>query len=692
MPELTKDTTAMKNVGLVDELLNKTTDSMPKGTYFKTSMTDEEKQASVDKIEEMLKSKTKKILTEKEFKLLRKAMMEDEEVSVISTEDDDDKTVVSMETPDMELPTSDTVSDETLNAEEDLTDKAEEDVEVKDNNEIDKTIDKFLTISANADNEISLSMKDKDVLSIDTDDMDIDINLNQLLSDEDKVSLPLDEPATMKDTEQLEDVELEDEDALEDTSSDENPEEDLDMDSVDETELSVQEQIQLKKIKRNIENVISQVRKFKEACKTKGKANTNKKKVKNVKIKSVTAKKSKKEEDLVKETSMWQNKLNTLLSKPNTIKTQETLTLSKELDSLTKKFDSLLENMVIEDEDVLLKETAELEKRLRAKLSKIYENDKSNEFGNLLNKLLKEEEAIEDIEFSINDDIEDVENAIEKSEDILSGGATSDEEQSVVHITLPSGVSAEDITVKVVEEAEGTPVIQIELPNGVDVDEIDATVGEPLDVKGIEDMPKEVNVEEELPEEETEELPEESMDNEIDDAELSEEDEEKLEEAIKVINKKLLPVAENAKYSAYKASKNIIESAQKPDTSYNTNILKQTHLYYTNQGKNLLDYRYPIADIIEGKIYAIPEAIDKMTEMFNNPAMVKKIGSSIVKIVRTRLEPYLEAMGKNIPWKDKNSNLIITEKGMLLTVCHKREAHDPSAVLKRIREEFDGSK
>jgi len=307
--------------------------------------------------------------------------------------------------------------------------------------------------------------------------------------------------------------------------------------------------------------------------------------------------------------------------------------------------------------------------------------------------LREDDEESTDEDFSINDDITSVDDALDKSEDILSGDAETDEEPSVVHITLPAGISADDISVKVIEESEGSPVIQIELPEGANVEEIDATVGEPIVVDGVDDVaPVEEMPMEDVP---VEEPPVEDIEmpaDEMEDVELDEEDEDKLEEAIKVLNKKLLPVAENAKYSAYKASKNVMESAQKPDTSYNTNILKQTHLYYMNEGKSIMDYRYPIADVIDGNVYAIPEAIDKMVEMFSNPSMVKKIGAPIVKVVRARLMPYLEAMGKKAPWKNKDSNLIITEKGMLLTVCHKREAHDPSAILKRIREDFDGSK
>lgn len=629
LAQVTNDATKMKNLSLVDEILNKTTTTEPSGQYFKTTMSEEEKQASIEKIEEMLQA-GKNIFTEKEFQALKKVLFEDEEVSVISTEDDSDTAIVSMEEPEMGLD------------EEPMDDEVSVESELGADATAEEEINQFLNISADAGADIGLSMED-DVLTIDTGDVDIDVNLDQLIDDMNaSENEPVNDIDTMGDDEELPTDEPipENEDGIEVANAE--------LDSVDETELTVQEQAQLRKIKRNVETVLSQVKGFKEACKTKGKVKS-KKTVKNLKVKSAK-KKGSKEEALVKEAAELQKRLEALLSESVPAKKEKKL--FEDFDKLTDKFDRMLESMLREDD---------------------------------------EESTDED--FSINDDITSVDDALDKSEDILSGDAETDEEPSVVHITLPAGISADDISVKVIEESEGSPVIQIELPEGANVEEIDATVGEPIVVDGVDDVaPVEEMPMEDVP---VEEPPVEDIEmpaDEMEDVELDKEDEDKLEEAIKVLNKKLLPVAENAKYSAYKASKNVMESAQKPDTSYNTNILKQTHLYYMNEGKSIMDYRYPIADVIDGNVYAIPEAIDKMVEMFSNPSMVKKIGAPIVKVVRARLMPYLEAMGKKAPWKNKDSNLIITEKGMLLTVCHKREAHDPSAILKRIREDFDGSK
>ncbi len=621
------DATNSPNLDLIRNILDKTVSSEPQGEYFKTNLPEKQKKASLDDLEEVHLSQ----LTDKQFNLIKKALNEDEDVSVISTEDDSDTAIVSMEEPEMGLDEEPMEEPEMGLDEEPMDDEVSVESELGADATAEEEINQFLNISADAGADIGLSMED-DVLTIDTGDVDIDVNLDQLIDDYadtgDVEELPTDEPIP------------ENEDGIEVANAE--------LDSVDETELTVQEQAQLRKIKRNVETVLSQVKGFKEACKTKGKVKS-KKTVKNLKVKSAK-KKGSKEEALVKEAAELQKRLEALLSESVPAKKEKKL--FEDFDKLTDKFDRMLESMLREDD-----------------------------------------EETTDEDFSINDDITSVDDALDKSEDILSGDVETDEEPSVVHITLPAGISADDISVKVIEESEGSPVIQIELPEGANVEEIDATVGEPVVVDGVDDdspveeMPMEDVPVEEPPVEDTE-MPA----DEMEDVELDKEDEDKLEEAIKVLNKKLLPVAENAKYSAYKASKNVMESAQKPDTSYNTNILKQTHLYYMNEGKSIMDYRYPIADVIDGNVYAIPEAIDKMVEMFSNPSMVKKIGAPIVKVVRARLMPYLEAMGKKAPWKNKDSNLIITEKGMLLTVCHKREAHDPSAILKRIREDFDGSK
>jgi hypothetical protein len=620
------DATNMPNLDLIRNILDKTMSSEPSGQYFKTALPEKEKEASLDDLEEMDITK----LSDKQFNLIKKVLHEDEDVSVVSTEDDSDTAIVSMEEPEMGLDEEPMEEPEMGLDEEPMDDEVSVESELGADATAEEEINQFLNISADAGADIGLSMED-DVLTIDTGDVDIDVNLDQLIDDYadtgDVEELPTDEPIP------------ENEDGIEVANAE--------LDSVDETELTVQEQAQLRKIKRNVETVLLQVKGFKEACKTKGKVKS-KKTVKNLKVKSAK-KKGSKEEALVKEAVELQKRLEALLSESAPVKKEKKL--FEDFDKLTDKFDRMLESMLREDD-----------------------------------------EEIADEDFSINDDITSVDDALDKSEDILSGDIETDEDPSVVHITLPAGVSADDISVKVIEESEGSPVIQIELPEGANVEEIDATVGEPVAVDGVDDVaPVEDVPVEEMPEDvpaEDTEIPA----DEIEDVELDKEDEDKLEEAINVLNKKLLPVAENAKYSAYKASKNVMESAQKPDTSYNTNILKQTHLYYMNEGKSIMDYRYPIADVIDGNVYAMPEAIDKMVEMFSNPSMVKKIGAPIVKVVRARLMPYLEAMGKKAPWKNKDSNLIITEKGMLLTVCHKREAHDPSAILKRIREDFDGSK
>lgn len=382
------------------------------------------------------------------------------------------------------------------------------------------------------------------------------------------------------------------------------------------------EKRKLAKIKRNVEMVIKQVQGFKEACKGK------KKKTKKEKVVDIKGKK-----DPMKEMEVLQLKLERLLKESNTNKSEKVIYES--LDQLTKKFDKILENAFKEDDD-----------------------------------------------FSINTDIENIDDALDKSEDILSGSKDDDTEegQATLHVTLPSGVSADDVVVKVVEESEGSPVIQIELPAGANVDEmeVEATVSEEIDVEGLDDAPKEKDVDD--MDDADKELANEDLDEE-----LPKEEEDKLEEALKLLNKKLLPIAENAKFNGYKANKVVMEAAMKPDTSYNTNILKQTHLYYENDGKKASDYRYPIADVIDGKFYIVPEAINKMTEMFSNPHMVRNIDPAVVKIVRARLVPYLEMMKKEIPWKTRKSSLIVKENGMLLSLVRNRETHDPTKALKKIR-------
>lgn len=654
------DVTKMKNVDLVVDLLNKSASSTPTGKYFNTSLTQAEQTAVLEALHLVLDDMInidENHLTERQFQRLKYQLLykeDDENLDVVTADTDGlDTVVVSTEEPNVdELDDLDDVGE--LDDESDVLEPAEDldDMTMDDGADLDALDDvgeledvedePLINISTDNPTDLDISIDDAGDLLVSTDDMDLTINNSDDFVGSDAVNEEID---NYIDDDANSDVLTSDEPLDTEAIPPAQDIEDVDEIDMEDEELSIQEQQALKQIKNNAQIVLSQIQNLNEACKTK------KKTTKKPKIKAkVKAKKSNK-------------------------------SLEKQIDEHLFGFEGKKEKVIFEGLDVLIKKYDTL-------------------LENLLREEMDEDENLDmDMgEFDVNDSVDDVDDALEKSEDILTepSDVVPEEEPSVVHITLPAGVTAGDISVKVIEESEGSPVIQIELPEGSNVDEVEATVGEPVSIDGqteqdfvTEDIPEDTVDDTDIAAEDEDVI---VVDDEVEDAELEEEDEEKLEEALKKINKKLLPIAENAKHNAFQANKNIVESAQQADTSYNITTLKQTHLYYMNEGKHVMDYRYPIADVIDGTVYAIPEAIVKMTEMFSNPSMVKKIGAPIVKIARARLTPYLEAMGKTVPWKNKKSNLVITEKGMLLTVCHKREAHDPSAILKRIREDIDGTK
>jgi len=632
------DVTKMKNVALVQDLLNKSATTTPDGKYFNTSLSQEEQKAVIEALHEILNNAneyTAQYITEKQFEKLQQLfteMLEDEDVVDVVTTDTDgiDTVVVSTEEPNLEM-------EDDLEPADDLIDLEDSDALEVDTDDVD--------VLDTEEELIDLESGEEPLVNIDTDnptnmDVSVDDSGNLVISAPDGIDITVNNPSardsavneeidsyTMGDTnDDVTSVE-----PLDDVDVEVDPErDDIELDNVEDDELSDLEEAQLQQIQDNVNIVLDQIKQFKS-----------------------------------KKASVKNNVTESTEENINAKQKKSEKVIYEGLDVLIKKYDTLLENLLKEE--------------------------------------LEEDEEELDLEldgFELNDDIDTVDDALDKSEDLLTepSDVVPEEEPSVVHITLPAGVSADDIAVKVIEESEEAPIIQIELPQGADVDEVEATVGEPVSIDGQsevdvvpEDIPEDMEdavLDEDLPVDDEEDVI--IADDGVEDAELEEDDEDKLEEALKVLNTSLLPIAENAKYNAFQANKNILETAQQADTSYDITSLKQTHLYYMNEGKHTMDYRYPIADVIEGNVYAIPDAIIKMSEMFSNPSMVSKIGAPIVKIARARLTPYLEAMGKKIPW-GKKSNLVITEKGMLLTVCHKREAHDPSAVLKRIREDIDGS-
>jgi len=150
-----------------------------------------------------------------------------------------------------------------------------------------------------------------------------------------------------------------------------------------------------------------------------------------------------------------------------------------------------------------------------------------------------------------------------------------------------------------------------------------------------------------------------------------------------------LPIAVNATWSPVNSSKRILESAVKTD-GINFELIKQAHLYVEPGKENDIDaYQYPIADIIDGKLYAIPGAIKTLTDVFANDATLKalKVNENVVKEVRQKLEKYLEQLGMLIPWKEAESqegNLKFRESSGLLSIYSTYEEFDPAMVLRKL--------
>lgn len=215
------------------------------------------------------------------------------------------------------------------------------------------------------------------------------------------------------------------------------------------------------------------------------------------------------------------------------------------------------------------------------------------------------------------------------------------------------------------------------------VNYLDSMPGETEELKKakekVEDLFKDPEAKKEVKEEEE---PEEKED------EAPKEEEEKVETKEGFVP---LPIADNATWSAIRANKRVLEHVVKEDTTIDYVALKQAYLYVEEGCENDVDaYQYQIADVINGKLYAIPTAIRKMSELFANDMTLKslRVKENVIKEVRAKLEKYLEAMGEEIPWSNDpdGGTLRFQESNGLLSIYTAYNQFDPSTIISKLQE------
>ena len=113
----------------------------------------------------------------------------------------------------------------------------------------------------------------------------------------------------------------------------------------------------------------------------------------------------------------------------------------------------------------------------------------------------------------------------------------------------------------------------------------------------------------------------------------------------------VLPIAENAAWNSIDAEKTLMECAYNRGSNVNFRFLKATHLYWEGTGFNKDDYKFPIADIVDGQAQIIPQAIIEASNLFSSPVFTKKFDNVTLNRIRGTLDYYLEQMGRVSPWK-----------------------------------------
>lgn len=152
-----------------------------------------------------------------------------------------------------------------------------------------------------------------------------------------------------------------------------------------------------------------------------------------------------------------------------------------------------------------------------------------------------------------------------------------------------------------------------------------------------------------------------------------------------------LPIAENAPWDVVKATKNLNEFVTNEDFKINFNIYREAHLAYDpNNPKDLMGYHFQIADVVNGKLMAIPKAIENMITYFKNDQIVdfKEMDPETVLRARAILEVYAERLNFEVPWKNQGdrSNMRMTESEQYMKITRDFKQFNPFEMLKSIKE------
>jgi hypothetical protein len=114
----------------------------------------------------------------------------------------------------------------------------------------------------------------------------------------------------------------------------------------------------------------------------------------------------------------------------------------------------------------------------------------------------------------------------------------------------------------------------------------------------------------------------------------------------------ILPAAgESYVWNQNDAVKRIEEMAIRRDKTLNVDLLKAAYLFEDNSSnKTINSYKFPIADIIDGKVKLIPKAVLEMRRLFNNSVLLNNMGltENAIRSIRRKLDVYASMLGAKL--------------------------------------------
>lgn len=119
----------------------------------------------------------------------------------------------------------------------------------------------------------------------------------------------------------------------------------------------------------------------------------------------------------------------------------------------------------------------------------------------------------------------------------------------------------------------------------------------------------------------------------------------------------LLPLADEGRsWDAGAARKRIKEWAGDSRSKY-----ARAFLYSSGSGSKLVagDFKFPIADVIDGQLKAVPRAIMAAAAIIQGARGGTKISSSAISSIKSKLSSYYSKMGKTPPWSSKESGIVL---------------------------------